>query len=113
MLNPSLKSRYMEEFSRVSKILASVVGYKIYPLENKNVPKIKNVKNAFFIKIINNVKNIFYIYGFIISLPHSLLFSYRITILLPHSLLFSHRIIITLPYSLLFPHLSVNIRFII
>ena len=62
MLNPSLKSRFMEEFNRFSRILASLVGYKIYPLENKNVPKIKNVKNAFFIKIIKNVKNVFYIY---------------------------------------------------
>jgi len=30
------------------------------PLENKNVPKIKKLKNAFCIKII---KNAFYIYG--------------------------------------------------
>ena len=33
------------------------------PLENKKRSKNKNVKNAFFIKILKNVKNVFYIYG--------------------------------------------------
>jgi len=28
MLNPSLKSRFIQELSRVSKILAGLVGYK-------------------------------------------------------------------------------------
>ena len=32
MLNPSLKSRFMQEFGR---ILAGLVGYKISPLKNK------------------------------------------------------------------------------
>jgi len=35
MLNPSLKSRFMHEFGRFSRILAGLVGYKISPLENK------------------------------------------------------------------------------
>ena len=41
MLNPSLKSRFMQEFSTFSRILAGLVGYKILPLENKNVPETK------------------------------------------------------------------------
>jgi len=28
MLNPSLESRFMQEFSRFSRILAGLVGYK-------------------------------------------------------------------------------------
>jgi len=35
MLSPSLKSCVTEEFSRFSRILAGLVGYKISPLENK------------------------------------------------------------------------------
>src|SRR6218665_3675412 len=60
MLNPSLKSRFMEKFSRFSRILAGLVGYKNSPLENKKRSKNKKtLKNAFFIKIIKNVKNVF------------------------------------------------------
>jgi len=39
MLNPSLKSRFKEKFSRFSRILAGLVGYKISPLENKKPSK--------------------------------------------------------------------------
>jgi len=39
MLNPSPKSRFMQEFSRFSKILIGLVGYKISPLENKKTFK--------------------------------------------------------------------------
>ena len=39
MLNPSLKSRVMQEFSRFSRILAGLVGQKISPLENKKPSK--------------------------------------------------------------------------
>ena len=39
MLNPSLKSPFTQEFSRFSRILASLVGYKISPLENKKRSK--------------------------------------------------------------------------
>jgi len=35
MLNPLLKSRFTQEFSRFSRILAGLEGYKISPLENK------------------------------------------------------------------------------
>jgi len=52
MLNSSLKSRLMQEFSRFSRILAGLLGYKIRHYKIKNVTKIKNVKNAFFRKII-------------------------------------------------------------
>src|SRR6218665_1008305 len=63
MLNPSLKSRLMEKFNRFSRILAGLIGYKISPLENKKRSNNKKtLKNAFFIKVIKNVKNVFYIY---------------------------------------------------
>jgi len=39
MLIPSLESRYMQEFSRFSRILAGLVGLKILPLENKKRSK--------------------------------------------------------------------------
>jgi len=45
MLNPSLKSRLMQEFSRFSRILADLEGYKI-----KKVPKNTNVKKRVFYK---------------------------------------------------------------
>ena len=35
MLNPSLKSRFMQEFGRFIRILAGLVRYKISPIENK------------------------------------------------------------------------------
>ena len=35
MLNPSLKSRIMQEFSSFSNILAGLLGYKISSLEDK------------------------------------------------------------------------------
>src|SRR6218665_2970904 len=54
MLNPSLKSRFMEKFSRFSRILTGLVGYKISPLENKKRSKNKNVKKRVFYK--NNKK---------------------------------------------------------
>jgi len=50
MLNPSLKSRFMQEFSRFSRILAGLVGYRNAQLENKNVPKIKERLKAVFYK---------------------------------------------------------------
>jgi len=51
MLNPTLKSRCMQEFGKFSRILAGLVGQKISPLENKKTfPKIKTLKNAFFIR---------------------------------------------------------------
>jgi len=54
MLNPSLKSPFMQEFSRFSRI-------KDFAINKKTFPKIKKtLKNIFFIKII---KNVFYIYG--------------------------------------------------
>src|SRR6218665_3465490 len=62
MLNPSLKSRFMDKFNRFSRILPGLVRYKISPLENKKRSKNKNVKKRVFIKIIKNVKNVFYIY---------------------------------------------------
>ena len=58
MLNPSLRSRFMQEFNRFSRILAGLVGYKIYPLENKKKFQ-KNLKKRVFIKMINNVKTFF------------------------------------------------------
>ena len=39
MLNPSIKSRFMQEFSRFGRILAGLVGYKISPLKNKKLFK--------------------------------------------------------------------------
>jgi len=39
MLNPSLKSRFMQEFSRFSRILADLVGQKNSTLENKERSK--------------------------------------------------------------------------
>ena len=39
MLNPSLKSRFMQEFSRFSRILAGLVGYRNAQLENKKRSK--------------------------------------------------------------------------
>src|SRR6218665_2533790 len=60
MLNPSLKSRFMEKFNRFSRILAGLVGSKISPLENKKRSKNKKtLKNAFFIKIIKKRKKRF------------------------------------------------------
>jgi len=35
------------------------------PLKIKTIPKIKTVKNAFFIKIIKNINYVFYIYGLV------------------------------------------------
>src|SRR6218665_965750 len=95
MLNPSLKSRFMEEFNRFSRILASLVGYKIYPLENKNVPKIKNVKNAFFIKIINNVKTFF---TSMVSLSHCLILFYSLTVSLSYYLILFYSLIVSLSH---------------
>src|SRR6218665_3723242 len=54
MLNPSLKSRFIEKFNRFSRILAGLVGYKISPLENKKRSKNKSVKKRVFYK--NNKK---------------------------------------------------------
>ena len=60
MLNPALKSRFMQEFSRFSRILAGFEGYKISSLENKNGQKIKKtLKTRFFIKIIKTLKTLF------------------------------------------------------
>jgi len=39
MLDPLLKSRFIQEFSRFSRILAGFEGYKISPLENKKPSK--------------------------------------------------------------------------
>jgi len=39
MVNPSLKSRFMQEFSMFSRILAGLVGYKNLPVENKKRSK--------------------------------------------------------------------------
>ena len=56
ILNPSLKSRFMQEFNRFNRILARLVEYKNSPLENKKTfQEIKDVKNAFFYKT-NNKK---------------------------------------------------------
>jgi len=52
MLNPSLKIRFRQEFSKFSRILEGLVGKKISPLENKKVQK--NVKKRVFYK--NNKK---------------------------------------------------------
>jgi len=41
MLNSSLKSRFLKEFSRFGRILAGLVGYNISPLEYKKVKKNK------------------------------------------------------------------------
>src|SRR6218665_2046754 len=49
MLSTSLKSRFMQEFSRFSRILAGLVGQKCHNLKIKNVPKIKNLKKVFFL----------------------------------------------------------------
>jgi len=38
----------MQEFSKFSRILADLVGYKISSLANKKFQKIKNVKNRVF-----------------------------------------------------------------
>ena len=54
---PSFKSKVV-----LCKSLGGLVQFKKFPLENKKVPKIKTLKNAFFIKIIKNVENVFYIY---------------------------------------------------
>jgi len=35
MLNPSIKSRFIQEFSRLGRDLADLVGQRISPLENK------------------------------------------------------------------------------
>jgi len=61
MVNPSLKSRFMQGFGRFSRILAGSIGQKISPLEKK-CSKNKNVQNAFFIEIIKNKIKVFYIY---------------------------------------------------
>jgi len=61
MLNPSLKSRFTQEFSMILEVF---VGLKVTPLKNKKRSKNKKtLKNAFFIKIIKEAKNVFYIYG--------------------------------------------------
>ena len=39
MLNPSLKSRFMQDFSRIRRILAGLEGYKFSQLENKKRSK--------------------------------------------------------------------------
>jgi len=39
MLNPSLKSCFMQEFNRFSTILSGLVGYKISPQEDKKPSK--------------------------------------------------------------------------
>jgi len=49
ILNASLKSRFMQEFNRLSRILAGLVGSKISPLENKKrSKKLKTLKSVFF-----------------------------------------------------------------
>src|SRR6218665_1118209 len=53
MLNPSRKSRFLEEFRKFCRI-------KKFSLENKKRSKIKNV---FFIKIIKNVKNVLHLWN--------------------------------------------------
>ena len=53
MLNPSLKSRFVSEFSGFSRIKKS------WPPENKKRPKNKKIKNAIFIEKIKHVKNVF------------------------------------------------------
>src|SRR6218665_3361474 len=52
MLNPSHKSRYMQEFSRFSRI-------QISPLENKKRSKNKNLKKRVFYLNNKNVKIVF------------------------------------------------------
>jgi len=47
MLNPSLKSRFMQKFSRFNRILAGLVGLQISQLKNKDVLKIKTLKTHF------------------------------------------------------------------
>jgi len=60
MLNPSLRSRFMQEFSRFSRTLTGLEGYKILPLENKKMfQKPKNLKKHVFIKIIKKRKKWF------------------------------------------------------
>ena len=55
MLNPSLhENRFMQEFSRFSRVLVGLVGYKISPLENKKRSKNKKTLKARFYK--NNKK---------------------------------------------------------
>lgn len=50
MVNPSLKTCFTQEFTRFSRILVSLEGYKISTLENKNVTKNKRtLKNNFYI----------------------------------------------------------------
>jgi len=39
LLNPSLKSCFMQEFNRLCRILAGLEGYKILSLENKKRSK--------------------------------------------------------------------------
>src|SRR6218665_1797637 len=53
VLNPSLKSRFVSEFSGFSRIKKS------WPPENKKRPKNKKIKNAIFIEKIKHVKNVF------------------------------------------------------
>jgi len=49
MLNPALKSRFMQEFSRFSRILAGLAIYKISSLENKKRSRKKNVKKRAYL----------------------------------------------------------------
>lgn len=64
MLNPSLHSRFVEEFSRFSNILAGSIGEKIilhYKIKNVAKNK-KSLKNAFLYKNNKKCKKRFYIY---------------------------------------------------
>ena len=59
MLNPSLKSRFLQEFSRFSTISAGLVEEKILHWKIKNAAKNKNVKKRVFMKIIKTQKTSF------------------------------------------------------
>ena len=53
MLNPSLKSRFMQELSKFSRIFAGLEGYKISPLENKK--RSKNNKKRKFASMVSDL----------------------------------------------------------
>ena len=60
MLTPSLKSCFMQEFSRFSRILTGLEGYKILPLETKkHSKKWKNLKKRVFYKKNNKKRKCF------------------------------------------------------
>ena len=64
MLNPSLKSRFMQKFSRFSRILANFSRIKkISSLKNEKKTFNKNKKASFYKKNNKKRKNLSYIYA--------------------------------------------------